>query len=145
FHVAGVQTCALPISLSSVDQISPRASVARRFERRAGTIGARTASRIANNDRFEPISIYVERIIVMKKAVFMGTPDFAVPILEALIHSDIVNVVLVVTQPDRPVGRKRVLTAPPVKKAALKHGILVFQPEKLKDEYEEILKYEPDI
>lgn len=81
----------------------------------------------------------------MKKAVFMGTPDFAVPILEALIHSDIVNVVLVVTQPDRPVGRKRVLTAPPVKKAALKHGIPVFQPEKLKDEYEELLKYELDI
>lgn len=75
----------------------------------------------------------------------MGTPDFAVPILEALVKSDELEVILVVTQPDRPVGRKRTLTAPPVKQAAQKFDIPVFQPEKLKDEYEEVLRYDPDI
>lgn len=74
----------------------------------------------------------------------MGTPDFSVPILKALIDYD-VEVVLVVTQPDRPVGRKRTLTAPPVKNIAVKHNIPVFQPEKLKDEFTEVLRYEPDI
>lgn len=74
----------------------------------------------------------------------MGTPDFSVPILQALTQSNN-EVVLVVTQPDRPKGRKRVLTAPPVKVEAVKQNIPVFQPEKLKDDYEEIIKYEPDI
>lgn len=80
----------------------------------------------------------------MKKLVFMGTPDFSVPILESLIESEY-EVVLVVTQPDRPVGRKRVLTPPAVKKAALKHDLAVFQPERLKDSYEEVIKYQPDL
>lgn len=80
----------------------------------------------------------------MKKIVFMGTPDFSVPILEKLINS-VYEVVLVVTQPDRPVGRKRTLTPPPVKKVALKHGISVFQPENIQKEYEHILSYKPDI
>lgn len=74
----------------------------------------------------------------------MGTPDFSVPILEQLIQSDY-DVVLVVTQPDRPVGRKRELTPPPIKRTANKHQIPVFQPEKLSDEYEEILSYNPDL
>src|SRR5699024_4909124 len=74
----------------------------------------------------------------------MGTPDFSVPILEQLIQSDY-DVVLVVTQPDRPVGRKRELTPPPIKRTANKHQIPVFQPEKLADEYEEILSYNPDL
>lgn len=74
----------------------------------------------------------------------MGTPDFAVPILQELLNS-IYEVVLVVTQPDRPVGRKRELTPPPVKKAALKEGIPVFQPESITKEYEKIFSYEPDI
>ena len=65
----------------------------------------------------------------MKKIVFMGTPDFAVPILQRLIESEY-EVVLVVTQPDRPKGRKRKLTPPPVKVEAEKHGIPVYQPEK---------------
>lgn len=59
----------------------------------------------------------------------MGTPDFSVPILEALTKK--YNVVAVVTQPDRPVGRKRVLTPTPVKKAALALDIEVLQPEKI--------------
>lgn len=74
----------------------------------------------------------------------MGTPDFAVPILQELINSKY-KVVLVVTQPDRPVGRKRELTPPPIKKAAVKEGIPVFQPESITKEYEKILSYEPDI
>ena len=80
----------------------------------------------------------------MKKIIFMGTPDFAVPILRSLIDSPY-EVVLVVTQPDRPKGRKKELTPPPVKVEALKHEIPVFQPEKIRDEYEEILKYEADL
>src|SRR5690625_2914817 len=80
----------------------------------------------------------------MKKIVFMGTPDFSVPILQALTKTND-EVVLVVSQPDRPKGRKRVITPPPVKREAEKHGIPVFQPEKLKDQYQEIIDFHPDI
>ena len=59
----------------------------------------------------------------------MGTPDFSVPILKQIIE-DGYEVVGVVTQPDRPVGRKRLITPPPVKVEALNHHIPVFQPEK---------------
>ncbi len=77
------------------------------------------------------------------KTVFMGTPDFALPILETLINNT--NVVLVVTQPDKEVGRKKVLTPSPVKTCALAHHIPVFQPAKIRVDYEEIKKYEPDL
>lgn len=80
----------------------------------------------------------------MKRIVFMGTPDFSVPILRSLVESDY-EVVLVVTQPDRPKGRKRVIIPTPVKAEAEKYKIDVFQPERLKDDYEEILAYEPDL
>src|SRR5690625_4146280 len=80
----------------------------------------------------------------MKRVVFMGTPHFAVPILEALIQEDI-EIVLVVTQPDRPVGRKQKLTPPPVKQVALKYDIPVFQPERLRKDFETILDYQPDL
>ena len=50
--------------------------------------------------------------------VFMGTPDFSVPIL-SMLHEEGYDVIAVVTQPDRPVGRKRVLTPPPVKEEAI--------------------------
>lgn len=80
----------------------------------------------------------------MKRIVFMGTPDFSVPILERMIKDEY-NVVLVVTQPDRPKGRKRVLTAPPVKEEAEKHNIPVYQPEKIRESYQEILAYKPDL
>jgi methionyl-tRNA formyltransferase len=53
------------------------------------------------------------------RIVFMGTPDFSVPILKNLIKH--YEVILVVTQPDKPVGRKRVLTASPVKDVAIEH------------------------
>lgn len=67
------------------------------------------------------------------KIVFMGTPEFAVPSLDALVSNGY-DVVGVVTQPDKPVGRHgSVLQAPPVKTYALEHGIPVMQPERLKD------------
>ena len=64
------------------------------------------------------------------KVVFMGTPDFAVPILNTLLK--MVNVVLVVTKPDKEVGRKKILTYSPIKKVALANNIPVFQPVKIK-------------
>ncbi|WP_017471837.1 methionyl-tRNA formyltransferase [Amphibacillus jilinensis] len=80
----------------------------------------------------------------MKKVIFMGTPDFAVPVLQQIIN-DGYEVVLVVTQPDRPKGRKRTLTPPPVKEEAIKHDLHVYQPEKIKETYQEILAYKPDL
>ena len=65
------------------------------------------------------------------RVVFMGTPEFAVPSLAVLLEEGL-NVVAVVTQPDRPKGRKRELTPPPVKVYALEHGLTVLQPEKLR-------------
>jgi len=76
------------------------------------------------------------------KIVFMGTPEFSVPILKNLIEKH--NVILVVTQPDKPVGRKRILTPPPVKEVALEHGIEVFQPVKIRNEFKKILDLKPD-
>lgn len=66
------------------------------------------------------------------KVVFMGTPDFAVPCLDKLVEFGC-EVVGVFTQPDKPVGRKRVITPPAVKVCALNHGIEVFQPETMRD------------
>ncbi|MCM3616311.1 methionyl-tRNA formyltransferase [Sutcliffiella horikoshii] len=82
----------------------------------------------------------------MKKIVFMGTPDFAVPVLQQIIK-DGYDVIAVVTQPDRPKGRKKVLTPPPVKVEAEKHQIPVYQPEKIKEtaEYEKITALKPDL
>ncbi len=77
------------------------------------------------------------------RVVFMGTPEFAVPVLKELIAKT--NVVLVVSQPDAYVGRKKVLTPSPIKKLALENNIEVFTPEKLKKDYEYILNKKPDI
>lgn len=76
----------------------------------------------------------------------MGTPDFSVPILKRLVE-DGYDVAAVVTQPDRPVGRKRVMTPPPVKVEAVNLGIPVFQPEKIRvaEETEKILAIGPDL
>lgn len=76
--------------------------------------------------------------------VFMGTDDFAVPILESLIENNY-DISLVVCQPDSYVGRKRVLTVPPVKEVALKHNIEVFQPIKLRNEYQYIIDVGPSL
>ena len=80
------------------------------------------------------------------KLVFMGTPDYAVKTLEALISAGH-NVTAVFAQPDKPVGRKHIITAPPVKVCAEKHGITVYQPNTLRDgKAEEILKeIAPDV
>ncbi|MEA2028202.1 MAG: methionyl-tRNA formyltransferase, partial [Campylobacterota bacterium] len=68
----------------------------------------------------------------MKKIIYMGTPHYAKAILDSIIEMKHYEVSLVITQPDRPVGRKKVLTPPPVKELALKHGIEVLQPQNLK-------------
>lgn len=82
----------------------------------------------------------------MTKLVFMGTPAFSVPILDGLVEAGY-EVLAVVTQPDRPVGRKRVLTPPPVKVGALKHGIEVLQPEKISGSAEmaRVIELQPDV
>ena len=77
------------------------------------------------------------------KVVFMGTPDFAVPILEGLIEN--CDVVGVVSQPDKKVGRHQELVNTPIKEVALKNGIKVFQPENIKNDYDDILDLNPDI
>ncbi|MGD0282105.1 MAG: formyltransferase family protein, partial [Dissulfurispiraceae bacterium] len=65
--------------------------------------------------------------------IFLGTPDFAVPSLRALI-SEKEDIALVVTQPDKLKGRGHVLSSPPVKETALAYGIKVIQPQKIRDE-----------
>ena len=82
----------------------------------------------------------------MTKIIFMGTPDFSVPVLRQIIQ-DGYDCIGVVTQPDRPVGRKKVLTPPPVKVEAEKLGIPVFQPERIKqsEELQTILQLKPDL
>ncbi len=74
----------------------------------------------------------------------MGTPIFAVSILEAIIANSY-EVVCVVTQPDRPKGRKKLLTPSPVKKLALEHQLPIFQPKRLQEEYELLLEMNADI
>jgi len=66
------------------------------------------------------------------RIVFMGTPDFAVPPLKALIDAGY-TISAVVTRPDRPKGRGRALSMPPIKEVAVEHGIEVLQPERIKD------------
>ena len=81
-----------------------------------------------------------------KKIVFMGTPKFAVPVLEMLIEN--YGVDLVITQPDKKVGRKKVLTPPPVKVVALENNIKVLQPEKIstdEETYSTLKELNPDI
>ncbi|WP_417018259.1 methionyl-tRNA formyltransferase [Anaerotignum sp.] len=79
------------------------------------------------------------------RVIFMGTPDFAVPSLEALLTQH--EVVLVVTQPDKPKGRGKKMVPTPVKACALEHGIPVLQPEKVKEPefVEQLRSYEPDL
>ena len=84
-------------------------------------------------------------VIYMKElnVIFMGTPEFSVPVLESLIVNT--NVIAVVTQPDKEVGRHHELTASPVKEVALSRGIKVIQPVKIRNEYEEIINLKPDL
>jgi methionyl-tRNA formyltransferase len=79
--------------------------------------------------------------------VFFGTPEFAASALAALLSDPRFEVVGVVTQPDRPAGRKKIMTPPPVASLAKDKGIRLFQPEKLKDVslQDEILSTKPDL
>ena len=79
------------------------------------------------------------------KLIFMGTPDFAVPSLERLL-SDGHTVSLVVTQPDKPVGRKQILTPPAVKVCAETHGLAVYQPNSMRTQeaYDRLAEEEAD-
>ncbi len=77
------------------------------------------------------------------KIVFMGTPEFAVPVLEGLIEN--YKVRAVVTQPDKLVGREQKLAYSPIKQVALKHTMLVLQPKKIREEYQEIVDLNPDL
>lgn len=81
------------------------------------------------------------------KIIFMGTPEFAATILKGLIEADDYDVIAVVTQPDRPVGRKRLLTPSPVKQVAMDHHIEVYQPETIKgsDEAERLKQLGADL
>lgn len=82
----------------------------------------------------------------MAKIVFMGTPDFAVPTLQALIRHH--TVVGVITQPDRPAGRNRQIQVSPIKQVALDAGIPVFQPTKLRNNPEaltQLQQWQPDL
>ena len=81
--------------------------------------------------------------MIKLKVVFMGTPEFSVPILTALIEQ--YDVIGVVTQPDKEVGRKREIIFSPIKVLALKNNIKVFQPIKIRNDYQEILDLNPDI
>ena len=82
----------------------------------------------------------------MNTVIFMGSPDFAVKALEALIASPDYDVKLVVSQTDKPQGRKQILTAPPVKQVALQNGIEVYQPKTLRTQeaYEKLNEIHPD-
>ncbi len=82
----------------------------------------------------------------MMKIVYMGTPDFAVAPLEAMLQAGY-EVTAVVTQPDKQKGRGKEMAMSPVKECALKHGIPVFQPTKIKekDNVEQLRTYEADI
>ena len=75
--------------------------------------------------------------------VFMGTPEFAVPILEGLIEN--YKVKAVVTQPDKPVGRNGVIHKSPIKQLAEKNMILVLQPESLKEEWQLVTDLKPTL
>ena len=79
-----------------------------------------------------------------ERIVFMGTASFSLAVLKILIEEDY-NIVGVVTQPDRYVGRKKVLTMPDVKVEALKYDIPVIQPARIKEDYQEVADLKPDL
>ena len=84
--------------------------------------------------------------LLLSRVVFMGTPQYAKEILEKLLNESNIDVTLVLTQPDRPVGRKKILTPSEVKLLSLKYNKKLLQPQKLTDKgvYEEILEANPD-
>ena len=81
----------------------------------------------------------------MLKILFMGTPAFSVTILKALVENKNYEVVGVVTQPDRLGGRGNKIIMSPVKEYSLEAGLKIFQPEKIKDQYDDLISLNPDI
>lgn len=79
-----------------------------------------------------------------KKVVFMGTPEFAAGILTTLLALPFIEVIGVVSQPDKKVGRKQILTPTPVKQVAMVHQLPVFQPISIKQDYQTLLAWCPD-
>ncbi len=77
------------------------------------------------------------------RVIFMGTPDFAVPVLKALVENT--NVILVVSQPDKAVGRKQEMRATPIKEYANSVGIPVFQPIDIRKDYERVTSAKADL
>ena len=77
------------------------------------------------------------------KIIFMGTPEFAVPIFKGLVEH--YHVVAVVTQPDKCVGRKQIMMPSPIKEASALYNIPVLQPENIKEEYQMVLDFHPDL
>lgn len=92
------------------------------------------------DDTFNLEDINVEHEL---RILFMGTPEFSVPILKGLIEN--YKVRAVVTQPDRKVGRSQTVRFSPVKEEAMQHALLVIQPEKIKESVEEIALLQPDL
>ncbi len=93
---------------------------------------------VGEDMNFEDIVIKKDPIII-----FMGTPEFSRPVLEGLINK--YKVRAVVTQPDKPVGRKGEVRFSPIKEVALKNNILCLQPEKISESLQEINELEPDL
>ena len=78
------------------------------------------------------------------RVVFMGTPVFACTVLQTLIDEKY-NIVAAVTQPDKPVGRHHEIAKTPVHELAEKYGIPAVQPEHLREQYDQVLAYEPEL
>lgn len=100
------------------------------------------------NEKFKSLCYNItkcleEKSMQNKRIVFMGTPQFAATILEALIQEKY-NIVAVVTQQDKKVGRKQEIQFSSVKQVALKYNVPVLQPYKIKEEYEQVLQFQPD-
>ena len=79
-----------------------------------------------------------------RKIIFMGTPKIAATVLQSLLDANIA-IELVVTQPDKKVGRKQILTYSAVKEVAMEHSIPTFQPRRIKDDYQAILDIQADL
>ena len=77
------------------------------------------------------------------RVIFMGTPEFSLNVLSMLIENT--NVIAVVTQPDKIVGKNKEKSFTPIKKLAMEHNIKVLQPEKIRKEYEEVINLKPDL
>lgn len=78
------------------------------------------------------------------RIVYLGTPEISANVLERMIEANY-NIVAVVSQEDKPIGRKQIITPTPVKKVALNHNIPVFQPHKIRDDYSFLKEIKPDI